>query len=187
MELGEPDASGRRRPVPIPGSEFVVEVDTIIAAIGQNVESDGLGVESNRGRLVVDKLTLETPLPAYSLAATLSSDLPQSLKAVGQGIEAAESIHRYLRHSDLREGRQLMSWPKPEDIEIETSLPVRWGKRAVMAELPIAQRVSGFEEVELGFSAEEAMAEAKRCLSCGVCSECMQCVTACHARSYPPR
>ena len=178
MELGEPDASGRRRPVPIPGSEFVVEVDTIIAAIGQNVESDGLGVESNRGRLVVDKLTLETPLPGVFAGGDAVLGPASVVEAVGQGIEAAESIHRYLRHSDLREGRAT-SWPKPEDIEIETSLPVRWGKRAVMAELPIAQRVSGFEEVELGFSAEEAMAEAKRCLSCGVCSECMQCVTAC--------
>jgi ferredoxin len=100
------------------------------------------------------------------------------VEAVGQGIEAAESIHRYLRQTDLREGRA-SAWPKPEDIEIETFSPVRWGKRAVMAELPIAQRVSSFDEVELGFSAEDAMAEANRCLSCAVCSECLQCVTAC--------
>jgi heterodisulfide reductase subunit A len=100
------------------------------------------------------------------------------VEAIGAGIEAAESIHRYLRHVDLRGGRRL-AWTKPQDIEIETYSPVRRARRVSMSELPPAERVSGFQEVELGFTREEAIAEAQRCLSCAVCSECMQCVTVC--------
>ncbi len=106
-----------------------VEVDSIIAAIGQNVESDGLGVESNRGRLVVDKLTLETPLPGVFAGGDAVLGPASVVEAVGQGIEAAELIHRYLRPATSGIGR-LPTWPKPEDIEIETPLPVRWAERA---------------------------------------------------------
>ena len=178
MQLGEPDASGRRRPVPIPGSEFTVEVDAVIAAIGQYVESDGLGLETNRGRVVVDKQTLATAIPGVFAGGDAVLGPASVVEAIGAGIEAAESIHRYLRHVDLREGRRL-AWTKPQDIEIETFSPVRRARRIPMAERPPAERVSGFQEVELGFTREEAIAEAQRCLSCAVCSECMQCVTVC--------
>ena len=102
MQLGEPDASGRRRPVPIPGSEFTLELDTIIAAIGQTVICDGLGVDTERGNLVCDQVTLETPLAGVFAGGDAVTGPASAVEAVGAGIEAAESIHRYLRQMDLR-------------------------------------------------------------------------------------
>jgi heterodisulfide reductase subunit A2 len=182
MQLGEPDASGRRRPVPIPGSEFTLDVDTVIAAIGQTVEADELGVELKRGRLVADPLTLATSVPGVFAGGDAVLGPASVVEAVGAGIEAAESIHRYLRGMDLRAGRQ-PNWPKAEDILVQPAQPVRRAERLSLPEIPLAERVSGFKEVELGFNAEQAMAEAQRCLSCAICSECMQCVTVCERGS----
>ena len=190
MQLGEPDASGRRRPVPIARSEFVLEVDMVIAAIGQTVEADGLGAELNRGRLVGDPLTLETSLPGVFAGGDAVLGPASVVEAVGAGIEAAESIHRFLRGMDLREGRKT-SWTRPEEIPLQLFSPVlgadgknhrdgkNHSKRERMSELPRMGRVSGFGEVELGLTAEQAVAEAQRCLACAICSECKQCVSAC--------
>ena len=180
MELGKPDASGRRRPIPIAGSEFTLDVDTVIVAVGQTVDLDGLGgVEAGRGgRLVVDPMTLETTLEGMFAGGDAVTGPASVVKAVGAGIRAAESIHRYLRGMDLREGRSL-TWPRPEEIIMEPDFEVRPASRQRMLELSPSERVHGFEEVEQGFTEEQAVAEAQRCLACAVCSECLQCVTAC--------
>ncbi len=178
MALGEPDASGRRRPVPVPGSEFILDVDTVIAAIGQTVEAEGLEVGLNRGRLVADPVTLQTNLPGVFAGGDAVLGPASVVEAVGMGIEAAESIRRYLRGEDLKLGRTAVL-PDPKEIEIQLTGPVLRSPRAHMAELPVTERVSGFQEIELGLTAEQAVQEAQRCLSCAICSECMQCVSAC--------
>ncbi|NOH03436.1 MAG: FAD-dependent oxidoreductase [Chloroflexi bacterium] len=178
MELGEPDSSGRRRPVPIPGSEYILDVDTVIAAIGQNVESAGLGVETKRDRVIVDPLTLETSVKGVFAGGDAVIGPGSVVEAIGAGIQAAESIHRYLRGMDLREGRT-KDTPKAKDIEVVPTSPVKRAPRERMQELSIAERLNGFIEVELGLTQEQAIAEAQRCLACAVCSECNQCVTAC--------
>ena len=182
MQLGEPDASGRRRPVPIPGSEFTLEVDTIIAAIGQSVESEGLDVKSNRGNLVVDPETLETSLPGVFAGGDAVLGPASVVEAVGAGIQAAESIHRYLRRIDLRQGR-VLSWPRPEEILVKPSVEARPAARQRMPELVPTERIAGFQEIEQGLTEEQAVAEAQRCLECAVCSECLQCVSACQRGS----
>jgi len=182
MELGEPDASGRRRPVPIPGSELTVPVDTVIAAIGQSVAAEELGVQLNRDRLVADPLTLQTPLPGVFAGGDAVIGPASVVEAVGAGIRAAESIHRYLRNQDLSAGR-LQPQPNPQDIHVEPFSPVRRAARAHMPELPLDERLGNFKEVELGFSAEQAVQEAQRCLSCAVCSECLQCVPVCQCQA----
>jgi heterodisulfide reductase subunit A len=182
MQLGEPDASGRRRPVPIPESEFTEELDTIIAAIGQTVISEGLDVEIERGNLVCDRVTLETPLPGVFAGGDAVTGPASVVEAVGAGIEAAESIHRYLRQMDLKEDRKV-AWPNAADIKVKPSFEVRRAARAIINELPATERANNFREVEQGFTAEQAMAEAQRCLDCAVCSECMQCVEACQRGS----
>jgi heterodisulfide reductase subunit A2 len=178
MDLGEPDASGRRRPVPIEGSEFIVEVDSVIAAIGQSVESEGIGVETKWDRLVVDPVTLETSVPGVFAGGDAVLGAASVVEAVGAGIEAAESIHRYLRQMDLSTNRRT-SWPKPMEIKVTPANVVLRADRVKMEELPVADRISGFDEVERGYSPEQAMEEARRCLDCAICSECMQCVTVC--------
>ncbi len=178
MELGEPDSSGRRRPVPIPGSEYVLDVDTVIAAIGQNVESTGMGVETKWDRLVVDPLTLETSVKGVFAGGDAVIGPASVVEAVGAGIQAAESIHRYLRGMDLREGRT-QTHPNAKDIKVVPASPVKRAPRERMQELSAVDRINGFKEVELGLTQEQAIAEAQRCLECAVCSECMQCVDAC--------
>ncbi len=186
MQLGEPDSSGRRRPVPIPGSEFTIDADTVIAAIGQNVDAEGLGVERTRwGSVAVDPLTLETSLPGVFAGGDAVLGPASVVDAVGAGIQAADSIHRYLRSLDMRDGRRT-SWPQPEDINVEPYSEVRYARRAQLPELAVAERVGNFLEVEQGLTIEQAIAEAQRCLNCAICSECLQCVTACQRGAILP-
>ncbi len=190
MELGEPDASGRRRPVPIKGSEFKLGLDTVIAAIGQSVESEGLGLKTNRDRLVADPETMQTPLEGVFAGGDAVTGAATVVEAVGAGIRVAETIHRYLRGVDLRNGRKF-SWPDPKKINIGVASNSRsmsrlqpaglqaTQARVPMPELEVAERVVDFREVELGLTREQAIKEAKRCLDCAICSDCNQCVTAC--------
>ncbi|MFU8773190.1 MAG: FAD-dependent oxidoreductase, partial [Anaerolineales bacterium] len=182
MELGEPDESGRRRPVPVEGSEFIMEVDTVIAAIGQNVLSEGLDVETKWGNIVVDEVSLETSVPGVFAGGDAVIGPASVVEAIGAGKQAAESIHRYLRKMDLHTGRKL-AWEKPAAIDVNDSKGIKRAPRQHMAELSVKERILGFNEVELGFTEEQAMAEAKRCLDCAICSECMQCVSACQAQA----
>jgi heterodisulfide reductase subunit A-like polyferredoxin len=180
MELSEPDESGRRRPVPLEGSEFVLDVDTVIIAIGQTVESDALEqVESDAsGRVLADPITKALELEGVFAGGDAVTGPASVVEAVGAGIEAAQSIHRYLRGMDLLEDRKVF-WTPPEEIEVAVDVEARDAPRERMAELGVEQRVTGFEEVELGLTEEQAVLEAQRCLSCAICSECMRCVTAC--------
>jgi heterodisulfide reductase subunit A len=182
MELGEPDASGRRRPVPIPGSEFIVPADTVIAAIGQSVAAENLGLPLNRDRLAVDNITLQTSIPGVFAGGDAVLGPASVVEAIGAGIRAAESIHRLLRGEDLLLGRD-EPLPRPEDIQVEVFSPVRPSARSAMPELAVSERMGGFQEVELGFDAQQAIAEAQRCLSCAVCAECNQCVSVCQRQA----
>ncbi len=178
MRLGEPDESGRRRPVPIEGDVFELPVDTVIVAIGQRLEGEIADVErTRRGWIVTDPLTLQTNLPGVFAGGDAVSGPASVVEAVGAGHRAAESIRRYLQGEELALGRRV----GPVDTsEIDYYDPQEWSPapRFKMPRLPVAGR-DGFDEVYLGMSEEEAVAEAGRCLSCGVCSECMACVQAC--------
>ena len=183
MELGEPDASGRRRPVPIAGETFELPVDMIVPAIGQEAAKGPLaacGVNLSRwGTIEVDETTYETSRPGVFAAGDVHTGPWIAVEAVGGGIEAAESIHRYLKGLDLKEGRSEgeeahKRWREvPKDEEGQP--------REVMANLPPEYSCCSFEEIAKGYTEEQAKREAERCLNCGVCSECMQCVAACQA------
>jgi len=180
MRLGDPDDSGRRRPVPIPDSEFKMKVDTVIIAIGQEVTPDSLmeGLEPTMwGTLEVDPVTLQTNVKGVFGGGDVVSGGASAIEAVATGKEAAKSIHRYLMGENLVEGREEILIPI-EDIEVdEVSMKIRYAP--AMRTLSMARRTSTFDEVELGFNKATAIAEADRCLSCGVCCECEKCVEAC--------
>jgi heterodisulfide reductase subunit A len=180
MELGEPDASGRPRPVPIPGSEFTVFADTVIAAIGQLPDTAAIAeVELTRwGTIQADEETYETTWPGVFAGGDAVSGPTTVIEAVAAGNRAAESIHRYLRQQDLREGREFKV-PKERVVEREPGEELPYHARAQMPALPLSQRHGNFHEVELGLTEEMARQEAERCLDCAVCSECLQCVKAC--------
>jgi len=181
MELGEPDASGRRRPVPVKGSEFTMDVDNVIIAIGQAVDKTELPKEltyTGWGTLSVDQVTLETAISGVFAGGDVVAGPADVIGAITAGKEAAESVDRYLSGKDLSEGRP-KTLPRVKEISKEGVQPK---SRAVMPVLDLKQR-EGFTEVELGFDEKTAIEEAKRCLNCAACSECLECVKACEAQA----
>jgi heterodisulfide reductase subunit A-like polyferredoxin len=183
MKLTEPDESGRRKPVPLKGSEFKIDIDAVIPAIGQSTDLSFLGSEStievNKGSTIkTDKLTLQTDVPGVFAAGDAVLGPATVIEAIAGGKEAAISIDRYLSGKNLRDGRErsfIEAEVSTEDIE---KLP-----RKQTPKLSPEERKKDFREVALNFSVEEAKAEAERCLSCGICSECYQCVIACQAKA----
>ena len=178
MELGEPDASGRRRPVPIKGSEFTISVDNAIIAIGQGVDKTMLPKELNYttwGTLEVDPVTLQTNVDGVFAGGDAVSGPADVVAAVAAGKEAAISIDRYLRGVSLTEGRKVT----PKRVEEISKEGVKPKARASMPLLDLDNRKGSFAEVEQGFDEKTAIEEAKRCLNCGVCSECLECLKVC--------
>jgi heterodisulfide reductase subunit A-like polyferredoxin len=178
MELGEPDESGRRRPVPIPGSEFTLDVDTAILAIGQIIDRESVpkDLDVNRNNTIIaDKLTKETNKPNVFACGDIVLGPASVIEAIAGGQEAAESIHRYIQEMDLKEGR---NYPvvKAKDIPLDG---FKVAARAQMPELDPYKSLENFNETELGFTEEQAILEAQRCLSCGGCSECHECEKVC--------
>ncbi|HHY39511.1 MAG TPA: FAD-dependent oxidoreductase [Clostridia bacterium] len=187
MRLGEPDASGRPRPIPIPGSEFELEADTVIAAIGQVPEipltestEDASLVITRRGTIQVDPDTYETLIPGVFAGGDAVTGPATVVEAVAAGKAAAESIRRFLEGIDLREGR---SFDRPRAVVGEVPKEKPKTPRTKMPVLPVEERLGTFQEVERGYDEEAARAEAKRCLQCGVCSECLECERVCKARA----
>jgi heterodisulfide reductase subunit A-like polyferredoxin len=181
MELGEPDSSGRRRPVPVEGSEFDVETDLVVPAIGQVVSADLLDsladVDRGRGgRVEVDPLTFETSVAGLFAAGDLVTGPRTVIEAIAGGKEAAESIKRFLEGEDLRAGRGGERAVANPDISDVVAVP-----RRRKDEVPPDERKHTFEEVHRGFDEDAVKAETGRCLDCGVCSECMECVRVCQA------
>jgi NADH-quinone oxidoreductase subunit F len=172
MSLAEPDASGRRRPIPIPGSEFFVEADTVIAAVGQAPDLSFLppdsALERTRWeRLVVDENRLTTNLPGVFAGGDFVSGPGMVIDAIAAGRRAAIAIDKYLRGDTSRVEIYDL---KPSIIEEVKSKEEEetWEPqfRPEMSRLPIEERKRSFKETELGFSEEKAMQEAKRCLRC---------------------
>ena len=189
MELGEPDASGRRRPVPVDGSEFVLDADVIIPAIGQQTDSACLddvdGVEINKWRNIdVDPITYMTEKPGVFAGGDGQTGASIAIAAVAAGREAAISITRYINGEDMAEGREKVDVPQKDFNEIPANVESK--PRLHMARIPMDQRKSGMTEVELGFTEEQAKAEADKCLNCMVCCECLECTKACGAGALTP-
>ncbi|MBW1768810.1 MAG: FAD-dependent oxidoreductase, partial [Deltaproteobacteria bacterium] len=178
-ELGEPDASGRRRPVPVEGSEFIIDCDAVIPAIGQQPDiawaMDEAGLEtSSRSTLIVNPHTMQTSIPNVFASGDAITGPATVIEAVSSGHKATEAIHRYINGEDLNlfaEELAALEPPSREWQEIPKDLAKE--SRARGAHRDPRESVSSFEEVNLGFTEEEAQQEAYRCLNCGICSECM--------------
>jgi heterodisulfide reductase subunit A-like polyferredoxin len=181
MKLGEPDESGRRRTVPVPKSEFTMEADTLILAIGQEVDATLLLKDTSiectpGGTIKADPLTMETSMKGVFTGGDSVIGAGTIIEAIAAGKEAAISIDRYINGKDLREDRGLK--PKIAEVPLEG---IRKKRKVPMRYMPIEDRANNFTEVELGYSEDEAIEEARRCLTCGGCSECLECVRTCEA------
>ena len=186
MQLTEPDSSGRKRPVPIPGSEFAIECDQLIPAIGQRPDLTALeritGLTFSRyGTVEVNAVTYATERAGVFAGGDLQTGPSIAIGAVAAGKEAAESILRYIEGRDAAAGREPVAQATPRYRPIPQNEVRR--PRAKMPELPLEQRRGNFNEVELGFEEPAGRAEAGRCVNCGYCCECLQCVDACLAKA----
>jgi len=172
MELGDFDAGGRRRPVPVKGSEFVLGVDWVIPAIGYVPDLSGLPqgdgfTATKAGTLSVDPLTLATHFPGVFAGGDLVTGPSTVVEAMAGGYQAAVSIDRFLKGQDLRLDRVFKAEERAEVPKLEGGGEEETEKpRAAMGALQVDRRVCTFEEVNLGFDEETAVREAKRCLRC---------------------
>ncbi len=189
MELGEPDASGRRRPIPIEGSEFVTGLDTLIAAIGERPEIlPTFQLEVGKGNVLKVNEDLTTSHGGVFAGGDCVSGPALVVNAIAAGRKAAESIDRYLGgEGDITEHLILLE----EAMRWVNDIP-GGGRLATISYLSPELRIKGFSEVEQGMSWEAAVNEAQRCLQCNAieplngltlgeagCKFCGACVDCC--------
>ena len=163
MQLGSIDASGRRRPEPIEGSEFKMIFDNVIEAIGQQPDiPEQFGLPVGQGNtIVVDEDTLATGKKGIYAGGDVVSGPASVIEAIAQGRQAAISIDKYLGGSG--EIDQTLVPPEKELPPLEESEEQR---RPDITMLPVSQRIKDFTEVEVCYSREDAIEEANRCLRC---------------------
>jgi formate dehydrogenase major subunit len=190
MELGEPDASGRRSPVPVEGSEHVLECDFVVSAIGQDIDlgtiaADGLLKTTRSKAIQTVKGTFETSIPGVFAGGDATTGPAVAIDAIAHGRMAASAIDQY-----ISEGKA-----KPAGIEF-VSRKESFGKLAEsdfaqypklakekMPELPVAERVKTLAEVEVGFTGAQVCNETSRCLECG-CSAYFDCALRKYATDF---
>lgn len=185
--LAEPDDKGRRRPVPVEGSDHVMEVDSVVTAVGQRVDREGLeSIETLHwtrwGTLVADTITSATFAEDIFSGGDLVLGPATVVEAIGAGKRAAEGIDRYIRGLP-----QPKMPPVParrmrvEMVEVQASTKMSL-RRPEMALLGPERRRITFQQVELGYDETTARREANRCLRCDICKRCGKCVTVCRDR-----
>lgn len=185
MELGEPDASGRRRPVEIPGSEFILDVDIVIEALGQSPETDFLQDTITLGKdntVKVDTATGATGLEGIFAGGDVVTGPAYVVDAIAAGKRAAVNISRYLRGEELL---PLKTDESPESLtgEEASKIKEKYGtaSRIHVKEKEVTERIKGFSEVIIGYDGDSARLEASRCLASMIegCIECGECMRRC--------
>lgn len=179
MALGEPDASGRCRPVPIEGSDHLCMADIVIAAIGQTQDlsfiNDEFNLKTHRGTIVANADTTETNLPDVFAGGDVVTGPATAIQAIAAGAKGARAIHRYFYGipTPVSEYNHVMGRTLSEVSPVYYQGEVKKEKQHP-AELKATERIRNFEEVEFTFTEAQARAEAERCLKCG-CGDALDC------------
>jgi NADH-quinone oxidoreductase subunit F len=173
MALGDFDKSGRRSPKPIQGSEFTIEVDMLIEAIGQKPDTSSMKLGAAKigkgGTLVADKRTLATEQKGVFVGGDAATGPFTVIEAIASGQRAASSIKRYLNGKDLgpRVDRQ-----DPESVDYNhippTDEETSERPRVKLSEIPLSERKSSFKECIVNYNAKQAKEECSRCLRCDI-------------------
>jgi len=187
-QLGEPDQGGRRRPIPIEGSEFDIDIDLLIPAVSQSPDisflPEEIGLEISKwARLAVDPETFETNVPGIFAGGDFITGPRDVIRVIADGRKAALSIHTYLSGEKFAKKAPYFT-PVPE-VKIDSDLEKI--PRQKIDTLPVEKRKSIYREVQQGFSKEVAVKEATRCLQCHIftifdrtkCILCGGCVDIC--------
>lgn len=175
MELGEPDASGRRRPVAIEGKTEYIELDSVIMAIGQKLDKDnfdGIVELTDRGNILADEDSFLTNLDSvFAIGDATNKGASIAIEAIGEADRCVKSVDAYLNGKTLDLTEKYIS--KRDDDKIDVSGKEKIA-RTVAKVLDADIRKANFDEVSLGLTIEEAKKEAERCLECG-CREYFKC------------
>ncbi|WP_390573336.1 molybdopterin-dependent oxidoreductase [Blautia caecimuris] len=184
MELGEPDASGRRAPVPVEGKTETIDVDTVILAIGQRVNAEGMnGVELTRkGGLVYDKDTYMTALPGVFAGGDCGNDkISIAVESIGDAKKSYLIVDAYLRGEEIK--YEPNYYVTKKDVTPATFEDRERMCRPTMEQLNAEERKDNFTEVVFGYDEEQAVEEAHRCLECG-CKDYFECKLISYANMY---
>ena len=181
MALGEPDASGRRSPSEVAGSEYEMPVDVVIAALGQTQDlsfvTEEFALGSNKSRITADEALMTTNLDGVFAGGDAVSGPQTAIKAIAAGRRAALAMDMYLNGEELKNPETFYNHTKGKDLaELDKTEFEKYEKlpKQAMPMLDKKQREHNFKEVELGLTEQQAIAEAKRCLSCG-CKDVGEC------------
>lgn len=183
MELGEPDASGRRRPVAIEGKTEELNVDSVIVAIGQKLVNEDVSELklTDRGNIEADIDTFKTNIEGvFAIGDATNRGASIAIEAIGEANRCALSIDAYLNGEDIETRVPYISRRDEELIDFQSKEKCPARKPKV---LPAAERKNNFDEVCLGYTEEDAKAEASRCLECG-CKEYYKCKLLSVAQRY---
>ena len=183
MELGEPDASGRRRPVAIEGKTEELDVDSVIVAIGQKLVNEDVSELklTDRGNIEADIDTFKTNIEGvFAIGDATNRGASIAIEAIGEANRCALSIDAYLNGEDIETRVPYISRRDEELIDFQSKEKCPARKPKV---LPAAERKNNFDEVCLGYTEEDAKAEASRCLECG-CKEYYKCKLLSVAQRY---
>jgi NADPH-dependent glutamate synthase beta subunit-like oxidoreductase len=187
MKLGPADASGRPAPIPIEGSAFTVDADTIIPAIGQAPDREllkGLGLKlSPKERLLVNENSMNTSVKGIFAGGDVVTGPLSVVEAMASGRKAACSIDNYLKGESLASCEAEKKVPEKLNEEEIAALKKRFPSRnrGAMPELPSDKRIKDFKEVEQGYSVEQAREESERCMT--TCIFCEICRIVCPAQA----
>ena len=174
MQPGAPDASGRRRPEPAPGTEFTIPCDRVLLAIGQGPELDWIRpgsegpVATKQRRLGADAVTFETARPGVFGTGDVRIGAATVVQAIAEGRRAAYAVDAYLKGNDLStiRARQTLAEPQPEFLSIVPFTGEIKEPRYRMTALEAEARNSNYIEYEIPYTPADAMAESTRCLQC---------------------
>jgi formate dehydrogenase major subunit len=187
MALGEPDASGRRSPIPIPGEEEIIDVDTVILAIGQGINPQGFDLEEGMtltkwNTIVADEQTFQTNLEGvFAGGDCINSGASIAIKAIGDAKKAVASIEKYLNGEVIE--YQAPYYVTRESVDPDYLESIKKHKRPVMTHLTPEQRRHNFQEVVEGYTPHQAVEEGNRCLECG-CQDYFECKLVQYANEY---
>lgn len=174
MKLGEPDASGRRKPEPIPGEEIIFKADLIISAIGQTVSVEGIKglVTSRKGTIVVEEGTFETNIDGVFAGGEVVTGPHIAISAIASGKAAAEAIDGYIK-GNLKRFREPM-YVTQDDLTEKDFLDRERIGRVKPVVVEAKERKLSFRPISRTLNIEEALKESKRCLECG-CRDYFEC------------
>jgi NADPH-dependent glutamate synthase beta subunit-like oxidoreductase len=183
-EMKETEGSKRKSPVPVPGSDYFMPADSVISAIGQQVNSEGIvslsGLKwTRRNTIDVNMTTMETSCPGIFAAGDAVTGPATVIEAIGGGKKAAESIDRYLSGiPQPKMPRVPVRRARTDFLEVPSATKMVL-KRPEMPLLNLDRRRTLFQQAELGYSENMVREEARRCLRCDICRRCGKCVEIC--------